>query len=157
MQLTENMRHYSVPEGHDSTTRYFSDIFTRYVYNEAELVTLQAENTDKHIRHQLGVEKVRKTPKDKQREAEEREANKRKRGIKEGEEEKKDRSKQPRRGVDDKLVVSVNLKKNFNYLWLVNFHFEPIHSRRRTIPWVNTSEEAAGPGWTHTLSYLFSK
>jgi hypothetical protein len=24
MELTENMRHYSVPEGHDSTTRYFS-------------------------------------------------------------------------------------------------------------------------------------
>jgi hypothetical protein len=33
-ELTENMRHYSVPEGHDSTTRYFSDIFTRYVYSE---------------------------------------------------------------------------------------------------------------------------
>jgi hypothetical protein len=88
--------------------------------------THRANNIDRHITYQLGAQRVRKTPEEREQDSALRNCNNKRNGE-ESKEQESDRSKQPRRGLDDMLVVSVNVRKNSNYLWLLDFSFVPVH------------------------------
>jgi hypothetical protein len=106
--------------------RHFKDLVTCYVSDEEQLRKKRAENTDRNVTYQLGAQRVKKTPEEKERDTALRNINNKRNGE-DFTEQVKDRSKLPRRGLYDKLVVSVNVRKNFNYLWLLDFSFPSVH------------------------------
>jgi hypothetical protein len=91
--------------------RHFKDLITIYVSDEEKLRKERANNTDRNVTYQLGAQRVKKRTEERERDTALRNGTNKRNGE-ESTEQAQDRSKQPRRGLDDKLVVSVNIRKN---------------------------------------------